>query len=169
MTTMNLWPSGSPVSIVPAVPLTIEGALTTESAEVTANATIGGTLGVTGNTTLSGNLTLTGVPVETPSTAQVIAAGTAILANAGVVQITTAADVTTTATPLIANGTNGQIVQVVNTGTHNLALKDQATLAGSNIRFTGTTLTLATLQAAEFVYLSGVGDWVLLNTTGTIA
>lgn len=101
-----------------------------------------------------------------PSASQTLVAGTAILANAGTLQISAASPITSTAAPTIANGVDGQRVRVVNVGSNNITLSDQGTLASSNLRLTGTTVVVAPRQSIELTYLSSVGDWV---QTGALA
>ena len=99
--------------------------------------------------------------VATPSAAQTLAAGTAILANAEVVQINMAGDVTSTAAPTIADGVDGQRLTIINTdSTDHYVLSDQGTLANSNLRLVTTTITLHPRDSIQLIYSATIGDWV---------
>jgi len=69
-------------------------------------------------------------------------------------------DITLTSTPTIADGVNGQALRIVNVGTSSITLKDQGTLAGSNLRLTASTITLGPRDSIELMFSSDVGDWV---------
>lgn len=97
---------------------------------------------------------------KVPSAVQTLAAGTIILANAEVVRISSAAPVTSTAAPTIADGSDGQVLYIINAGANNITLSDQGTLANSNLRLTGATLVLTPLDNIGLIFLSSVGDWV---------
>lgn len=100
----------------------------------------------TGNTT-------TNPIIFTPSSNQSLLAGDAILANAGIVQISgNGGAVTLTSTPTIANGTDGQMLFIIGTSdTNTVELQDETQLAGSN------------LQLSEDVnFIVGLGDMICL-------
>lgn len=101
-------------------------------------------------------------PVEQPQTSstQTLVAGTAILANARTVAITTASSVTSTAAPTIAAGYNGQRLTIVNVGSNNYVISDEGTLASSNILLSGTTATIATKGCITLVYNSTLAKWI---------
>lgn len=109
-----------------------------------------------------------GTTVNTPSTAQTLVAGTAILANAGVVQITAASPVTSTAAPTIANGQDGQEVTIVNVGANDITLSDGGTLAGSNLRLSAATIALGQGDSLRLVYSSTLGDWIQTGHTALV-
>lgn len=99
--------------------------------------------------------------VNTPSTVQTIAAGTAIVADATIVQIQSTGSVTVTAAPTIANGQDGQELTIVNVDSADtITLQDQGTLASSNLRLVATTIALAPRQSVKLIYSSTVGDWI---------
>lgn len=108
----------------------------------------------------SGNVNAVGTRIATPSTQQSIAVSAAIVANAEVVQISTTTAANLTATPTIADGTDGQMLLVVNTGTNAFTLQDQGTLAGSNLRLTATGITLGTRDSIKLMYSAAIGDWI---------
>jgi parallel beta-helix repeat protein len=121
---------------------------------------------VTGNTTQwSGAYAVEAVPMVATQT---LAAATAITATGVVLMFTCSGAVTSTAAPLIANGSDGQVVRLLNVGTGTLTISDQGTLAGSNLRLTANTVAIGPRQSLELTYSSTVGDWVqtgLLVTT----
>lgn len=96
----------------------------------------------------------------TPSTQQSIAVTAPIVANATIVQISTTTAANMTATPTIANGQDGQILVIINTGTNTFTLQDQGTLASSNLRLVGTTFACATRDNITLMYNVAIGDWV---------
>jgi hypothetical protein len=96
----------------------------------------------------------------------ITAAATAIdVSNTDWVQLTADASYTLTATPTIADGVLGQRKYILNTDTvDSITLQDEATLAGSNIRFGFPSMTLGPRQGAWFVY-DGT-DWIWEGGTG---
>ena len=110
------------------------------------------------------SLVVAGTLLAQPSTAQTLAASSAIVANANIVQINSAGNVTITAAPTIANGVDGQLVTVVNVDTADtITLQDQGTLASSNLRLTATTVALAPRQSIQLMYSSTIGDWIQIG------
>ena len=107
--------------------------------------------------------------VFTPSTAQTLAAGTAILANATVVQIISTGNVTSTAAPTVADGQDGQLLIIINVDTADtITLSDQGTLASSNLRLSAATIALAPRDNLILVYNSTIGDWVQVGVSNVI-
>ncbi len=108
-----------------------------------------------------------GSSVFTPSTAQnITAVGTAILADATIVQLTANASYTLTSTPTIADGQNGQEVTIINVDTADtITLQDQGTLAGSNLRLSANTIAIPPRGSITLVYNSTIGDWVQIGQT----
>jgi hypothetical protein len=102
--------------------------------------------------------------VATPSVAQIIdAVGDTILANAEVVQVNnnTGGSITLTSAPTIANGQDGQEVEIISVSSaQNIVLQDQGTLASSNLRLTATTVTLGPRDSIKLRYNATIGDWV---------
>jgi len=102
--------------------------------------------------------------VATPSTAQIIdAAGDTILANADVVQLNnnTGGSITLTSAPTIANGENGQEVELISVSSaQNIVLQDQGTLASSNLRMVAAATTLGPRDSVKLRYNATIGDWV---------
>jgi hypothetical protein len=106
------------------------------------------------------SLKVIGTRVAAPSSSQTLAAGTALLANAEFAMFTCSGAVTTTAAPTIADGVDGQVLTVLNVGTGTWTIKDQGTLASSNLRLTTATIAIAPRQSIKFIYSATVGDWV---------
>ena len=107
--------------------------------------------------------------VSTPSTVQTIAAGTAILANAELVQIQSTGAVTVTAAPTIAGGQDGQQVTIMNVDTTDaITLQDQGTLASSNLRLATTTIVLGPRDSIRLAYSATIGDWVEIGRTNVL-
>lgn len=70
---------------------------------------------------------------------------------------------TLTSTPTMANGVNGQRIQLINIGPDDVVIQDQGTLPSSNLRQVTATLTLSTRDNVEFEYDSDIGDWVQVS------
>ena len=106
-----------------------------------------------------------GAKLITPaSTAQTVVAGTAILANASVIQINSAGGVTMTAVPTIADGVDGQLLTILNVDSADtIILQDQGTLGSSNLRLTGTTVGIGPRDSIQLMYSSTIGDWVQIG------
>ena len=97
----------------------------------------------------------------TPSTVQVLAAGTAIVADAETVQFSLAGDVTSTAAPTIADGQDGQILSLVNVDdASHYVLTDQNHLANSNLRLSAATITLHPGDSIQLRFNATIGDWL---------
>lgn len=105
-------------------------------------------------------LAIIGKRIATPQASQTVVAGTAISVTSEVVQISATGAVTMTAAPTIADGTDGQMLTLLNVGSFNITVQDQGTLAGSNLRLTAATVTLAPRQSIKLMYSATVGDWV---------
>jgi hypothetical protein len=110
--------------------------------------------------TQAGNNTLLGITAFTPSTAQTLVAGTAILCNATNVQVTAASAITSTAAPGIANGTDGQLCVITNTGAYNITLQDQDTLASSNLQLSASSVAITPKSSLTLRFNTAIGDWV---------
>ena len=101
--------------------------------------------------------------IDTLTAAQSITVAGDTIAPSGDVKIvtnTTGGGITLTSAPSIPNGINGQRMTVMNVGTQNVVIQDQGTLASSNLRLNGTSVTIAPRQSIELMYSTTVGDWV---------
>jgi hypothetical protein len=106
--------------------------------------------------------------VATPIAQSFSVAGTTLSQAAEYVELTntSAGSLTLSSVPTIADPPganvekNGKVVEYVNVGAQNIVLQDQATLAGSNLRLTATTVTLTPRDSIRFRYSVAVGDWV---------
>jgi hypothetical protein len=80
------------------------------------------------------------------------------------------ADYTITATPTIADGRDGQLAMLVNTGSHTITLQDMGTLGGSNLRLAATTRSLApNCGVLELVFDAAMGGWVETEFVNVLA
>ena len=96
-----------------------------------------------------------------PSTTQVIdATSDAILANALIVVLNPDADYTTDTTPIIADGTTGQILYITcaNGETNRVRVRDQDTLASSNLQLSEQTHDLSGKDVLTLIF-DGT-DWI---------
>lgn len=108
------------------------------------------------------------IPTTEPTVSNnITAAGNSIVANRRTVLITntTGGSITLTSTPTIADGSNGEVIRVVNVGTQNVVIQDQGTLANSNLRLTGNSITLGPRDSIELTFFATIGgvtlgDWV---------
>lgn len=101
--------------------------------------------------------------VATPTTQTLSAAGNAITANAEYKTLdnNTGASLTLTSAPTIADGQNGQEIELTNVDSaDNIVLQDQGTLANSNLRLQAATITLTPRDSVRLRYSTAVGDWV---------
>ncbi len=69
------------------------------------------------------------------------------------------ADLTLTSTPTITDGSDGEEVIILNTGSNNLTLNDQGT-PSSNLRLVSATIVLGPRDSVRLLFSSSVGDWV---------
>ena len=122
----------------------------------------------TGGATLNIGIRNAAPYVATPSVQQSIAVSAPIVANAEVVQVSTTTAANMTATPTVANGSDGQILVIVNTGANAFTLQDQGTLGGSNLRLSAAGVALATRDSIILMYSSAVGDWIQIGQTNVI-
>jgi hypothetical protein len=117
---------------------------------------------------LIGHLTVSAKRIATPSASQALLAATALLANAEYLMLTCTGAVTSTAAPTIADGTNGQMITVMNVGTGTWTISDQGTLASSNLRLMTTTIAIAPRQSIQMVYSATIADWVQIGALTTV-
>lgn len=119
------------------------------------NTTVAGTLDVTGVTTLTG--ALVGVPVANSITVVGSTIGiTGIVQN---VNNSTAGPLTLTSAPTIANGVSGQVLILIGTGTQNVLVQDQGTLANSNLRLGATSRTIGPRDMLMLMFSTSTNDW----------
>lgn len=86
-----------------------------------------------------------------------------IIVTDGIVDtpITSDADYTLTATPAIDAGRDGQIVVLINEGSHAITLQDEAFLAGGGFRLQATTRTLDGGRGQiGLMYDEAIGEWM---------
>lgn len=108
--------------------------------------------------------------VAAPAAVQTVAAGLSIFPTGETTLLTTASDVTSTATPAIADGENGQLLTLLNSGTAAIALPDNAISPGSALRtLAGTSIILGSGQSAQFIFLTTLGGWTQLGAEASSA
>jgi len=75
--------------------------------------------------------------------------------------ITSNGTYTLTSAPTIANGRDGQMAILINTGSYAVTIQDMGTLGGSNLRLGATTRTLSANRGSiKLVYDSTMSGWV---------
>ena len=101
----------------------------------------------------------------TPSSAQTLVAGDAVTVTASTVKrISTAGAVTSTATPTIADGNDGQLVYIHNSGANDWTMQDESGLAGSNLCLpSGSSVTLNPGDTVAMVFISASSCWSKLK------
>lgn len=106
--------------------------------------------------------------VYTPSKQTLAADSDQIKAISRIVEIqSSAGSLTLTSVPTIANGTDGQVVTIINVDTVNsITLQDESVLAGSNLRLPGgANLTLGPRDVVTLYYSADLGDWVAVGSS----
>lgn len=115
------------------------------------------------NNTFLHNLQTDGTTIETPQATQALTAvGNTITVSGTLVAFSSNANYTLTSAPTIANGTAGQIIELLNvdTGTDCITIQDQGGLASSNLRLESPTLVLCPRDSVRLRYNATIGDWV---------
>ncbi len=96
-------------------------------------------------------------------TSQFLLAETTINPTSKTVRIDLDFDRTLTATPTISAGFDSQVIRLMNIdSTYSVTLQDNATLAGSNLFLTASTVTLGLYDSVNLEYVSGKG-WVQIS------
>lgn len=96
-------------------------------------------------------------------TVDIAAVGTAISQNgSALVRVTLSAGaIVSTATPFIADGSDGQEIWLCrHSDAGALTLSDEGTLAGSNLRLSANTIALGPRDVIGLRFLTAIGDWV---------
>jgi hypothetical protein len=94
--------------------------------------------------------------VLTPSSSQMLAAGTTVLADAATIQITAASPITLTANPLIAAGQSGQELTIINVGANAIELNTN----GMRYVGGGAAPTMVTNSTITFRYSTMLALWL---------
>ncbi len=111
-----------------------------------------------------GNNAFAGTTANTPSSAQTLVAGDTVTVTSTVKRISTASSVTSTATPTIADGTDGQLLYIHNSGTNDWTMQDESGLAGSNLCLPGGSgVTLNAGDTVALVFVSASSCWSKLK------
>lgn len=84
----------------------------------------------------------------------------AVIATRYEITNTTGGSLTLTSTPTLPDGSDGQVVTILNVGAQNVVVQDQGTLAGSNLRLGAATRTLGPRDSIRLAWSTGIGDWV---------
>lgn len=106
-----------------------------------------------------------------PRLANIPTAGTAIsTAGTPLVRVTlSAGSISSTAAPLLADGSEGQEICLVrDDDAGNFTISDQATLANTNVRLSATTIVLGPRDAICLKFLSDLGDWVQVSQVNNL-
>jgi hypothetical protein len=106
--------------------------------------------------------------VFTPTAQQSIAVSAAISASATAVQVSTTTAADMTAVPTIADGVDGQVLIVVNTGANTFQLQDDSSLSGSNLRLSAAKVSLGTRDSIMLMYSASIGDWIQIGQTNVL-
>lgn len=104
--------------------------------------------------------------VYTPSGAQALIAATTIAPNATMIQITSVASITLTATPTITAGSNGQLLVIVNNNTtaaRNITFQSEATAAGTNLSLATGTVVVGPRGSLTLIYSTTLSRWVQIG------
>jgi len=81
---------------------------------------------------------------------------------------TSGGSITFTSTPTVLDGHDGDRALLVNVSANDLVLKDQGTLANSNLRLATATLTLSTRDSLWLLFSAAIGDWLQIGQTNVI-
>jgi hypothetical protein len=80
-----------------------------------------------------------------------------------VLRNTTGGTLTMTSTPTLANGQNGERCTLLNVSPQTIVLRDEGTLAGSNLRLGATVRNLGERDVLTLLFVTDVGDWIELG------
>ena len=111
-----------------------------------------------------------GSRVATPTTSTITAVGDTISHASELIYLdnTSGSSKTLTSTPTIANGEDGEMIELVNISANDVVLQDQGTLAGSNLRMVTATVTLSQRDSLKLRYNASIGDWLSGGITNVI-
>lgn len=114
------------------------------------------------NLLVDGTSTVTGATILTPSSVQTVSAGTAVLANAGSIEVAgNGGAITLTGTPTIADGANGQLLYIMGTSNANtVTFQDEGSLAGSNIELGAASRDLGLGDVIVLQFRTTASAWV---------
>lgn len=135
----------------------------TSANNILTGVTGGGSIGIT-----DGSTTSAVCYTDKMTGAQALLAATTISPYSDNIPITCSGSVTSTATPTVYDGIDGQKVRILNVGSGTLTIQDQGTLASSNLRLTANTIAIAPRQSVELAYSATVGDWVQTGALVTV-
>ncbi len=104
--------------------------------------------------------------VFTPTSGQALVAATTISPSATMIQVTSSASITLSATPTITAGTNGQLLVIVNNNTtaaRNITFQSEATAAGTNLSLAAGTIVVGPRGSLTFMYSTTLTRWVQIG------
>lgn len=124
-------------------------------------ATFANSVTVTASLLASGNAEVKGRNIETPLSLQTLAAGTAINAVTPTARIVgSGGPIVSTATPIIADGSEGQVLRVFGTSAVNtVTLTDETGLPGSNLELNAATRVMGLGSILVLYYDSTTTKW----------
>lgn len=97
-----------------------------------------------------------------------VTATSAIIPRADIIRLTTDFGRTLTSTPTIQQGKDGQRIRIMNINvSYTITLQDNATLAGSNLFLSATTIVLGPFDSIELEYVTGKG-WVQVGQVNVL-
>ena len=97
-----------------------------------------------------------------------VVAGTSFNPGGELMTFDAAAPVTITAAPTVADGSDGQIIRLINEGANAVTIQDQGTLANSNLRLSTATFAIGPRDNITLVYDNSIGDWIEVSRTNVI-
>jgi len=99
---------------------------------------------------------------NTPEATQTVtAAATALTGTNGVLRFDSDADYVLTATPSIADGEDGQVLYLYNTGSFTVELQDEDDLTGSNVLLDGASGSMMPAELTTFVFNASESAWLI--------
>jgi hypothetical protein len=118
---------------------------------------------------LDGNNLWTGHQSYPASPTQTLGSSSAtITCNRHTVAVSAATVMTLNSAPTIADGSNGQVCVIVNTGSSPLTLQDQDRLASSNLQLSAPSVTIAPKSSVRLMFSSAIGDWIQEGGTPSV-
>jgi|GEM_PF-6615742 len=111
--------------------------------------------------------------IMTPSATQTLSATSdTISANAAVVLLNPTIGLDLASTPTIADGTNGQILILINvstvSATTSVTLQDNKFVAGTNLRLSANQVTIQPYDTITLQFSSSIGDWVQIAQSNNV-
>ncbi len=119
------------------------------------------------NNAFLGNNEFAGTLAATSGAPQTLTAVSQVLATTTHMRVGSATAIVLTSAPTIADGRDGQIGVIVNTGTNVITFRDEANLAGTNLCLVGDAdVPLAPSSSLTLIFSGAAGCWVQIGGTG---